>query len=441
MRRAHGPAICVAALLALGVLVTPGCRQRTAAPVPAVVEVGRFPHGAHGDLVCTACHDLDAVLTGRASRPGARDHAPCDDGQCHGEAFLGTPGPLCEVCHQAVAPAQPGGSPLRPYPPVLGRRALASMFSHARHLDFARMEAQVGFHVWCNDCHQGVQPGEPGDPRAGTMMLPGHGVCGRCHAPEAAPSEGPRMQECRACHRERAEQPSRQRRLIAGDLRFAHDNHALDRRGAAIRCVTCHTESPSASTAGDHPTPGTATCVACHDDDQRTPARLSMQVCSTCHEVPRRLIGALPPRSHLPGRERPEDHTLAFRRDHAAEAAAAPARCAVCHTFMSGSTRDTCDECHQVMRPVDHVLTWRELDHGGEAAARSERCSTCHATPFCVSCHSVPPRSHFPPDDWKCNHGVPASFNLRACLTCHDASPQTSLCAGCHGGGDTRCMQ
>jgi hypothetical protein len=432
MGRARGAVVCTAVLL-LGVLGMSGCRRRVVLPAPVVVETGRFPHGAHDTLACTGCHDLDAVLTGRTARPGGRDHAPCDGEQCHREAFLAAPGPLCEICHQAVAPAQSGESPLVPYPPIQGRRALASAFSHARHLNFARMEKHVGFHVWCSDCHQPARAEAPGDPRAGTMTLPGHDVCGRCHAPEAAPPDVPHMQQCRACHGQRAQQPSRQRSLIAGDLRFAHDNHGIDRRGEVIACVTCHAQSRAATAIESHAGPTTAACVACHDDKARTPARLRMQVCSTCHEVPRVLFDALPPRSHLPARERPEDHTLAFRRDHTAEAEAAPDRCAVCHTFMSGGTRDACDECHQVMRPADHVLTWRELDHGSEAAVGSERCSTCHATPFCVSCHSVRPRSHFPQSEWWRRHGAPASLNPSACLTCHDVAQD---CADCHGGTD-----
>jgi hypothetical protein len=417
----------------LGVLGIPGCQRRVVQPVVVAAETGRFPHGAHDTLACTGCHDLEAVLTGRTARPGARDHAPCDGEQCHREAFLAEPGPLCEICHRGVAAAQAGDSPLVAYPPVRGRRALASAFSHARHLDFARMEEHVGFHVWCSDCHQPARP-EAGreaadDPRAGAMTLPGHDVCGRCHAPEAAPPDAPHMQQCRACHQEREQQPSRQRRLITRDLRFAHDSHAIDRRGQAIACVDCHAQSPAATAIESHARPTTAACVACHDDSARTPARLRMQVCSACHAVPRLLLDSLPPRSHLPARERPEDHTLAFRRDHAAEAQGAPDRCAVCHTFMSGSTRDACDECHQVMRPADHVLTWRELDHGSEAAVRGERCSTCHATPFCVSCHSVRPRSHFPLSDWTLRHGNAASLNPSACLACHDPADE---CARCH---------
>jgi hypothetical protein len=428
MGRARGAVVCIAVLPMLGVLGAPGCQRRVVQPAPVVVETGRFPHGVHDTLACTGCHDLDAVLTGRTARPGARDHAPCDGEQCHREAFLAAPGPLCEICHREVAPARPDGSPLVAYPPIRGRRALASVFSHAGHLDFARMEQQVGFHVWCSDCHQPARPEAPDDPRAGTMALPGHDVCGRCHAPEAAPPDAPHMQQCRACHAERDQQPLRQRRLITRDLRFAHDNHAIDRRGEAIACVDCHAQSPDATALESHVRPATAACVACHDDKARTPARLRMQVCSACHDVPRVLIDALPPRSHLPARERPEDHTLAFRRDHTAEAQAAPDRCAVCHTFMSGSKRDACDECHQVMRPADHVLTWRELDHGSEAAVRSERCSTCHATPFCVSCHTVRPRSHFM-SDWSRQHGAAASLNPSACLTCHDVEQD---CMNCH---------
>ncbi|WP_428263258.1 hypothetical protein [Haliangium sp.] len=418
----------LATLMALGGL---GCRTRTAPPAPPVSDEGRMPHAAHSAMTCTDCHELDAVLSGGIARPGRREHAPCDQAPCHREAFLAAPGRLCSVCHQEVAATAAGGSPLVPYPPRQGRRALASSFSHARHLDFAVMEAQVGFHVSCVDCHTA----SPDD--AATVALPGHDVCGRCHAPEAAPSGVPVMNQCRACHQQRAEQPLRRRHVIVGDLRFGHDDHNFDRRGDPIACTACHTDSADASVAGAHPSPHTSACVVCHDDRKRTPSLLGMQVCQACHSRPRRLLGALPPRSHLPARERPEDHTLAFRRDHGAEAEADAGRCARCHTFMSGSPDAVCDECHQSMRPMDHVLTWREFDHGPAAATRSDRCATCHSAPFCWSCHSVRPRSHVPVADWRCGgHAVPASVNLRACLTCHDSEQS---CLSCHQGGAPQC--
>lgn len=443
-----------------GVLVLAGvaaCRPRTATPAAppeaqngttAGTETGRFPHAAHAAVPCTGCHDADAVLAGRPARPGVRDHAPCDQSGCHREAFLAAPGPLCAVCHapaDAVAPSAPADAvapntlprgalvgALVPYPPTRGRRALASTFSHARHLSHDEVERQVGFHVTCTDCH--LAEGPDGSARADEMAIPGHGVCGRCHAPEAAPPEVPVMDQCTTCHQERARQPLRQRRFIAGDLRFAHGNHRFDRRGKPILCTECHTRSATAEAVGVHPTPETSACVQCHDDAERTPAAMRMRVCETCHLTRALTIGVLAPRSHLPARERPQDHTLAFRRDHAIEAGAAATRCARCHTFMSGSPRAVCDECHQVMRPMDHTLTWRELDHGPAAATRADRCSTCHTVPFCVVCHQRPPRSHFPRTEFlDSGHAVPASINLRACLTCHTEPARTCTGSTCHG--------
>ena len=57
-----------------------------------------------------------------------------------------------------------------------------------------------------------------------------------------------------------------------------------------------------------------------------------------------------------------------FRRDHGDEVTRDASRCAKCHTAVSGASRDVCDECHRVMRPSDHVVSWREYDHGPDAA-------------------------------------------------------------------------
>ncbi len=414
-------------LLALG--TASSCRARPSAPAPAVVEQGRFPHAMHSQRACGDCHPVEAVLAGQLARPGQRDHAACDASGCHRAAFLTEPGPLCRVCHSAIDISQPSSSPLKPYPPAAGQRALASVFSHAKHLDFDAMEAQVGFHVSCSDCHTA----NPAD--GGRMRLPGHDVCSRCHAPEAAPFGVVTMRACQSCHQPRAKPPTRTRKFIVGDLQFAHDNHQLDRRGARIRCDACHRDSVGADTVGKHPAPTTGACVACHDDSKRTPTVSRMQACGTCHATPRERLNALPPRSHLPARERPEDHTLGFRRDHAVEAEDEAERCAACHTFMSGAAHQVCDECHQSMRPTDHNLAWREFDHGPAAAIDSDRCATCHQASFCWACHQIPPRSHFPMSLWRGReHALPASLGLSACLTCHvpERSCQES---GCHIGG------
>jgi hypothetical protein len=420
--------VALAFALAFAMLASAGCRRRAAAPAGSAPEAaesadsGRFPHGSHSEQRCVACHALGSVLKGEPAIPGAADHAPCDRGACHQAAFLAAPGPLCGLCHTSVEPTRPGASPLLPYPPRRGRRALASSFSHQKHLDYESMERQVGFHVDCRDCHAIDPRGVPGQLS--------HAVCGRCHAPESALPGTPSMESCESCHKARALAPSRRRRFITGDLHFRHNNHQIDRSGQAIGCIECHSGSPGTGSVTAHPPPSTQTCVSCHDDSDRTPPAMRMRVCETCHLTKARTFGTLAPRSHLPRLERPEDHTLAFRRDHGADARQNAKRCARCHTFMSGSPRDVCDECHQVMQPHDHVVSWREYDHGPASTAQSERCATCHTGTFCATCHSRLPRSHLPLGDFRDRgHGLPAQLNIRACITCHD--PQT-MCSACH---------
>ena len=142
--------------------------------------------------------------------------------------------------------------------------------------------------------------------------------------------------------------------------------------------------------------------------------------------------GVLAPRSHQLGTVAPDDHDLAFRRNHALAARNAGARCAACHQGLSGSRRDSCAECHATMRPRDHTITWRETDHGREAAALRTRCAQCHQADFCEACHSIPPRSHIPLVIWGQEHGISARFNLRSCYACHTFE---SSCIQCHQRG------
>jgi hypothetical protein len=162
-----------------------------------------------------------------------------------------------------------------------------------------------------------------------------------------------------------------------------------------------------------------------------------MRECETCHSEKTSSVGTLPPRSHLPATERPADHTLAFRADHARDVERDGARCAKCHTFLSGSKHDTCDECHQVMEPLSHTVTWREYDHGPESALRSDGCAVCHGGDFCIACHQVAPRSHQPLLDFGASggHALQARLNPRSCVTCH--RPEFD-CVACHTSGASR---
>jgi len=420
-QRGLAAAVTVAIIVALGVVGA--CRRSSNAPLPPpLAEPDRFPHPAHAQLACTPCHDQAAAVAGSVRVPGADDHAGCDAVACHGAAFAQPPGPLCKVCHTAVDPTGQTPSPLRAYPAVDGVRALPSKFSHANHLDDAAMERAVGFHVACADCHEVDRDGRPG---AAT-----HGACARCHAEEVGLPDAPAMGTCAGCHTQTtaARVP---RQLIVRDLVFDHAAHRTDARGAAITCATCHTQTRTASSALAHPAPPIAACVECHDDSSRVPGTKRMRICQTCHTEIALTFGRIAPRSHLPATETPANHTLAFRRDHALDAADAT-RCARCHTMMSGSAESACDECHAVLKPRDHNLVWREIDHGTEAIADRDRCATCHVVDYCSACHRQRPRSHGPMGTFEAaDHGDLARMNPAACITCHEISTDCSR-AGCH---------
>lgn len=424
-RLARGP---IGVALALWIaMAASGCSTRARPEPPPLAEgPGRFPHARHAGLGCPVCHDPAAIHAGARVAPGSADHAPCDQGQCHRDAFARSPGPLCQVCHLSVDPTGVRGSPLRAFPSDDRVRNLPSTFSHRRHLDDPAIERHVGFHVTCGDCHL--------DGGAEVPTASGHGSCARCHAEEVGLRGGPTMGECVACHRPGAAARI-PRQLITGDLRFSHELHRTDARGTSIGCETCHTATRTADDR--HPPPPTSTCVGCHDDAGRVPVARSMRACATCHVGRQGSIGTLAPRSHLPATERPTDHTLAFRRDHRDQATDA-ARCAACHTMMSGSARSACDECHQVQRPVDHTVLWREYDHGADAIVDRDRCATCHTVDYCTACHRQPPRSHLPRGQFAtADHGDLARQNPRACVTCHQAAADCTG-AGCHDEVRTR---
>lgn len=393
----------------IAVVLVVGCSSARTTSVPAPpIDKTRLSHSQHGQIACETCHRM-------GERPGSDDHKPCDG--CHKQAFLSEPGELCKVCHTEVT-ASPLAAPLKPYPLEDVWRAEPVGFSHRVHMDFSRMEGKVGFHVACADCHV----------RDGELAPANHATCARCHAPETQLDNAPAMTNCVGCHKHGVNQRTRAR-LIKGDLRFDHAHHRADRRGATIRCEECHAQSAKSASYGDHAAPRVERCVGCHDDTQRTPSELRMRACETCHTSRAQTLTSLAPRNHLPATERPLDHTLAFRRDHAEAAERDGGRCGACHTQMSGNSRDICDECHQTMRPVDHRITFRELDHGTEAAADRDRCARCHVVEFCTACHSQRPRSHGFPGTFATEHGGLARINVRSCMTCHD---QQQLCAQCH---------
>jgi hypothetical protein len=396
----------VLAMVALVACTPPRANELTMPPI----DPTRMSHDQHAQIPCTSCHRAN-------KRPGADDHKPCDDPACHRKEFLAKPALFCQVCHEPIK-TLPLEAKLKPYPIENAWQSEPPKFSHKKHLDNGRMEGAVGFHVACVDCHM----------RGDTSARPDHATCSRCHADEVGAATSPKMEQCKSCHEPKL-QPRTRGRLIHDDLRpFAHERHRTDRRGEAIRCEQCHAKTSEATSYDDHAAPRIATCVGCHDDTDRTPETMQMRICEICHTNRTSRITAIAPRNHLPATERPLDHTLAFRRDHAEAAERDAARCAACHTQMSGNAQQACDECHQTMRPSDHRITWRELDHGTEAIADRTRCARCHVIEFCNACHSQRPRSHGFAGSFVTDHGPLARINVQPCITCH----QESYCLDCH---------
>jgi hypothetical protein len=399
------------------------------------VDSDRFPHGVHtGDkpeirtwqgrgLGCADCHDATAVREGRVARPGTNQHAPCDD--CHKAEFGKPPGKLCKVCHTEVDPFKLGAgtSPLQVYPERGATQTLASTFSHRLHLDKGVMEKQTGSHVACADCHERNQATR--DPQ-----VPGHKNCARCHEQSAKVKAVLPMEKCAGCHPSRGVELQRGRIFITGDLKFHHSTHEKDKAGAAVPCTTCHAGVDDSATREDMKVPPMVQCAQCHEDAGRSPDRVRMSNCTTCHS---QIDAGTPPLNHgvSAGTTRPADHTLEFRKHHGEQAAAKDSPCRFCHTEVQGAREDSCFQCHAVMRPHDHNLMFRN-DHGREAQTDGSRCASCHAPETCAACHSVPPRSHTPIADFRLGgHAEQARYGLTSCLTCHTYE---STCVKCHRG-------
>lgn len=361
-------------------------------------------------------------MEGRIARPGAQQHAPCDD--CHKAEFGKPPGPLCRVCHTSVDPMRKGGSPLQAYPERGTVQTLAAGFSHRLHLDAGPMERATGMHVACSDCH-------PRDPRTRDPMVPGHDACARCHEQAASVKATLPMSHCAGCHPVRDVALVRGRLLITGDLSFHHAAHETDLTGAPVACTTCHEGVDASSSRDQMAVPPMVRCSQCHDDAARSPDRVRMSNCKTCHA---NITTGTPPLNHgvtEGGAARPADHTLVFRKHHGTQAASPNANCRFCHTEVTGAAEDSCFQCHEVTKPRDHNLLFRD-DHGRDAQADADRCAACHAPETCLACHSVPPRSHTPLGEFRLGgHAEQARFGLTSCLTCHTYE---DTCSRCHRG-------
>jgi hypothetical protein len=410
------------AALLLALLGCDRAAQRT--PHTDVLLPAPFDHAQHsGQSACTDCHGLTDPATGRLTRPGANQHAPCDG--CHKKEFFRPPTDFCRVCHANVDPRAPGQSPLLDWPPPGAQRRRSSQFNHRMHLDSEAMEKRLGFHVGCRDCHLRKE----GEEKA---AMAGHVACATCHGGQAVkPGATPppiTMADCQKCHQSEALIEPKGRRMITGDLKFSHVKHERDLQGNAIACIECHRAVKDTTAVDNIMLPAMVDCAHCHEDPKRTGPDKRMANCGTCHSE---ISAGVAPRDHL-GASAPDNHTLRFRHDHADAARSPEARCRFCHGGMSSTTKDNCFECHVVMKPRDHTLRWSTTDHGPEAAMDRQRCAMCHEADYCSRCHSQRPRSHVPFESFvNGGHATEARLNLRSCMACHTFE---ETCGKCHQG-------
>ena len=159
-------------------------RQARTIETPAPpIDKTRLSHAQHAQI------EVRARVTRMGKRPGADDHAPCDDVPQAGVPRRRPASSARSATRRSRR--SPLAAPLRPYPIEDVWQAEPPRFSHKLHMDFARMEGGVGFHVTCADCHV----------RDGKLARADHATCSRCHAPEAKLGNAPAMDDCEGCHK------------------------------------------------------------------------------------------------------------------------------------------------------------------------------------------------------------------------------------------------
>ena len=245
------------------------------------------------------------------------------------------------------------------------------VFSHRNHVKKQNLQ--------CNDCHtgsaDGIQAGAP-DPA----------TCTACHE-ETEKYTAIADQLIKKWPRFRALPP---------DGKFSHKTH----EDSGVKCEDCHRNVAKSNGITFSNMPTESTCLDCHKK------RSGAAECSVCHQTINRDT---PPQNHSQSWER-------FHGDSARDPVMGE-RCVRCHQ------RNYCDSCHNVQKPLDHTIAWKDFGHGTTAQIDRSRCATCHKSDFCVRCHSeTPPMSHRggwgPPLDRHCNE-CHLTGGVQNCTVCH----------------------
>jgi len=395
-----------------------------------------FIHSFHkekfgGDLDCSMCHVAVKQGSVTLKRPG---HDQCMT--CHADDFTKEiKQAICAECHTAFPPS--GSADLAPFPRYKGSRALLFQFSHAAHVDQkARVDPKSGFRADCTFCHKF-------DAQGAFATFPAHEQCATCHSKAGMKPQLTAALDaatCRGCHTpEEIENPNfTEARRFTGarevqgkyiDIAFSHSAHFKAKDQFDLNCTTCHYTIPKSTSIQALSLPKMLDCIQCHDSPRLINADLRMGNCKTCHRET--VVSLAVPANHTRN-VKPDFHTEVFRRQHGAEAAAADAKCSVCHqnVLPSVEAKVQCSGCHNVMLPANHTARWKNDLHGKYAALDRQQCAVCHTAAYCSDCHNELPRSHAPLNPFKAGgHALPAMLDTRSCFTCHTFQ---NTCKECH---------
>ncbi len=230
--------------------------------------------------------------------------------------------------------------------------------------------------------------------------------CGDCHKTAALEKPLPDEKACAACHDEARLGTYSYPRYRGLSISFKHVLHA-----GSMACGECHEAVKSDAITVGEPVLKAEDCSSCHEKKN---VGISMKSCRTCHDADKNL-------------EKPADHETGWRKRHG------PASgwrvfeehgkdCNLCHQ------KETCRQCHNDEKPIDHNGLWRLRSHGKAAEWDRDRCKTCHETGTCIQCHrDTRPLNHT--GAWSSVHGGAAdSGGSESCRACH----APAWCASCH---------
>ena len=372
--------------------------------------IGAFNHALHltgksvkkdgKSLDCGDCHQVKDADAAYASFP---THANC--APCHAPEAAANREPRLDRCGGCHDHAGPGRA-----------RAFVKndiRFTHGKH----RVD-QGGKAIECRVCHGTVAESTT----AAEVVLPRMASCATCHEDATRTPDRVRLSQCGVCHQDDVESNPLPGNHTAGGPAPLEGLAALQAQGYVVLAQAAGGPPPTATDA----VPRLIDLLPRLEPEAAAPSTIAPA-------APAGLVHAAPPLTPqvkaVNPNVKPEDHSPLFRVRHESAARSADAKCGYCHEGLSGSNRDSCNDCHAVSEPRSHTLRFRSVSHGRAAARDPQACATCHEVDTCTACHAQRPPSHGA--DFRARHDRAAAFNPRACMTCHNFE---STCVECHNG-------